>query len=129
MLTAQANSAAARAAVSRAKVELTEAQRDHERKKSLVDKQFITQSEADKANALVNTTREGVAAAEAQLGVADAQVKSAQANVAQREAALAQARVDLARTRITSPVNGIVIKRAIEKGRRWRPACSRPSCS
>jgi HlyD family secretion protein len=36
--------------------------------------------------------------------------------VAQREAALAQARIDLARTRITSPVNGIVIKRTIERG-------------
>ena len=46
----------------------------------------------------------------------EAQIKSAQANVAQRQAGLAQARVDLARTRITSPVNGIVIKRAIEKG-------------
>jgi hypothetical protein len=48
--------------------------------------------------------------------VTEAQIKSAQAGVAQREAALAQARIDLARTRITSPVNGIVIKRAIEKG-------------
>jgi HlyD family secretion protein len=50
------------------------------------------------------------------VGVAQAQVKTAQANVAQRDAALAQARIDLARTRITSPVNGIVIKRAIERG-------------
>jgi hypothetical protein len=50
------------------------------------------------------------------VGVSEAQIKSAQAGVAQREAALAQARIDLARTRITSPVNGIVIKRAIEKG-------------
>lgn len=116
VLTAQANSAAARAAVSRAKVDVAEAQRDHERKKMLVDKQFITQSEADKAQALVNTTRESLLSAEAQLGVTEAQVKSAQANVAQRQAAMAQARVDLARTRITSPVNGIVIKRAIEKG-------------
>jgi len=116
VLTAHANGAAARAMVSRAKVELAEAQRDYERKKMLVDKQFITQSEAEKALALVNTTRESVKSAEAQLGVTDAQVKSAQASVAQRQAALSQARVDLARTRITSPVSGIVIKRAVEKG-------------
>lgn len=116
VLTAQANSAAARAAVSRARVDLVEANRDLERKRSLVERQFITQSEADKAQALVNTTRESVSSVEAQLGVTEAQVKSAQANVAQRMAALAQARVDLARTRITSPVNGIVIKRAVEKG-------------
>jgi HlyD family secretion protein len=116
VLTAQANAAASRAAVSRAKVDLAEATRDYERKKMLVDKQFIAQSEADKAAALVNTTRESVKSAEAQLGVTDAQIKSAQANVAQRQASLAQARIDLQRTRITSPVNGIVIKRAIEKG-------------
>ncbi len=116
VLTAQANAAASRAAVSRAKVDHAEAIRDYERKKMLVDKQFIAQSEADKALALVNTTREQQKSAEAQSGVTDAQIKSAQANVAQRQAALAQARIDLQRTKITSPVNGIVIKRAIEKG-------------
>lgn len=116
VLTAQANAAAARAAVSRAQVDHTEAQRDLDRKRSLVERQFIAQSEADKAAALVNTTRESMASAQAQLGVTEAQIKSAQANVAQRQAALAQARVDLARTRITSPVNGIVIKRTVEKG-------------
>lgn len=116
VLTAQANAAAVRAAVSRARVDLTEAQRDLERKRMLVERQFIAQSEADRAQALVNTSTEAVRAAEAQEGVAQAQVKSAQANVAQRQAGLAQAQVDLARTRIVSPVSGIVIKRAIEKG-------------
>jgi len=116
VLTAQANVLASRTQVSRAQVDLDEAQRDHARKQSLVEKQFIAQSEADKARALVNTTTEALKAVQAQVGVAQAQVTAAQANVAQRQAALAQARIDLARTRITSPVNGIVIKRAIEKG-------------
>ena len=116
VLTAQANVAASRAQVSSAKTDLTEARRTHERNLMLVGKGFIAQSESDKSNALVNTTLEGVKAAEAQLGVSDAQVRSAQANVSQREAALLQARVDLARTRVTSPVNGIVIKRSIERG-------------
>jgi HlyD family secretion protein len=116
VLTAQANVMASRAQVSRAQTDLAEARRTHERNLMLAGKQFIAQSEADRSGALVNTSVEAVKAAEAQLGVTDAQVKSAQASVAQREAALAQARVDLARTRITSPVNGIVIKRAIEKG-------------
>jgi HlyD family secretion protein len=116
VLTAQANAAAGRAAVSRAQVDLTEANRDYERKKMLVDKQFIAQSEADKARALVNTMTEALKSAEAQLNVTSAQIKSALASVAQRQAALSQARVDLGRTRILSPVNGIVIKRAIEKG-------------
>lgn len=116
VLTAQANVSSARAAVSRARTDHSEAQRDLERKKSLVDKQFIAQTEAEKAQALVNTTRESVSSAEAQQGVAEAQVKSARAGVAQRQAQLSQARVDLQRTRITSPVTGIVIKRAVEKG-------------
>ena len=116
VLTAQANAAAARAAVSRARVDLAEARRDHERKTMLVDRQFIAQSEADKARALVNSTTEQVRSAEAQQAVTEAQIKTAEANVKQRQAALAQARVDLGRTRITSPVNGIVIKRAVERG-------------
>ncbi len=116
VLTAQANAIASRAGISRAQVDLNEAQRDFDRKQSLVEKQFIAQSEADKARALVNTTTESLKLAQAQAGVTEAQIKTAQANVAQREASLAQARIDLQRTRITSPVDGIVIKRAIEKG-------------
>lgn len=116
VLTAQANALAAQTQVSRAQVDLDEARRDSDRKQNLAEKQFIATSEADKARALVNTSLEAMKSVQAQVGVAQAQVKTAQANVAQREAALAQARIDLARTRITSPVNGIVIKRTIERG-------------
>lgn len=114
--TAQANVLAAQAQVSRAQVDFSEAERDLDLKQSLVEKQFIARSEADKARALVNTTREALKAVQAQVGVSQAGVKSAEAGVAQREAALAQARIDLARTRIVSPVNGIVVKRSIERG-------------
>jgi HlyD family secretion protein len=116
VLTAQASALAAQTQVSRAQVDLDEARRDFDRKKSLAEQQFIATSEADKARALVNTSEQALKTVQAQVGVAQAQVKTAQANVAQREAALAQARIDLARTRITSPVNGIVIKRTIERG-------------
>lgn len=116
VLTAQANAQAGRAGVSRAETELQEARRSHERNLSLVGQGFIAQSEADRTRALVNSLQESLKAAQAQLGVNEAQVQSAQANVAQRQAALAQARIDLQRTRITSPVQGIVIKRAIERG-------------
>ena len=60
------------------------------------------------------------------MAVTNAQVKSAQASVAQRESSLAQARIDLARTKITSPVNGIVIKRSIEKGQTVAASLSSP---
>ncbi len=116
VLTAQANVAASRAAISKAQVDLAEAQRDFERKRDLAEKQFIAQSEVDRTRALVNTNGELLKLAQAQLSVTEAQTKTVQANVAQREAVLGQARIDLGRTRITSPVNGIVIKRAIERG-------------
>lgn len=116
VLIAQANVVASRAAVSRAEVDLAEARRDDARKSDLVSRQFIAQSESDKARALVNTSIEALKSAQAQLGVTLAQVESAAATVQQREAALAQARINLERTRITSPVSGIVIKRAVERG-------------
>ncbi len=97
------------AALAKAKVDADELQRDFERKTRLVAQQFIAASEAEKAHALARSGAENVKLVAAQL-------QSALANVAQRESSLAQARIDLARTRITSPVNGIVIKRAIEKG-------------
>lgn len=97
------------AALAKARVDADELKRDFDRKGLLVAKQFIAASEAEKAQALARSGEENVK-------LVGAQLQSAQAGVAQREAALAQARIDLARTRITSPVNGIVIKRAIEKG-------------
>ena len=57
VLTAQANVASSNAQVSRAKLDLAEAQRDLERQQTLVDKQFVTQSVADKARALVGNLR------------------------------------------------------------------------
>jgi len=116
VLTAQANAAASRANLSRAQTDLAEAQRTHDRNLNLVAQGFISQSEADRTRALVNSAGESVKSAQAQLGVSEAQIKSAQATVAQREAVLAQAGVDLGRTRIKSPVDGIVIKRAVERG-------------
>lgn len=116
VLTAQANLLATQTQVSRAQVDLNEAQRSQDRTLSLVEKQFIAQSEGDKARALVNTSAEALKATQAQVGVSQAQVSAAKANVSQRDSALAQARIDLARTKITSPVSGIVIKRTIERG-------------
>ena len=116
VLTAQANAAASRANVSRAQTDVAEAQRTHDRNLNLVAQGFISQSEADRTRALLASAGESLKAVQAQVGVSEAQIKSAQATVAQREAVLAQAGVDLGRTRIKSPVDGIVIKRAVERG-------------
>lgn len=113
---AEADLEAARAAVGvqqaevlRARANLAEAQRDFERKKMLVDKNYISPAERDKAQSLFD-------AAAAALQVVESQAKNASAIVRQRTAQLDQARVDLERTEIRAPVDGIVVKRSVEPG-------------
>jgi HlyD family secretion protein len=113
---ARSGQAAQQAELARAKLNLSEAQRDFERKKTLVDKSFISGAELDKARTVVETTREQLKAVEAQLDVSRAQVNSARAAVKQRESLLRQAEVDLERTVIRAPVDGTVILRNVDAG-------------
>jgi HlyD family secretion protein len=116
VLTQQAIISAQRAGLSQAEVNWQEARRDVERKEQLRDKNFISGAEVDKARAVANALAEQVKAAQAQVEVAKATALNVAAAVKQREALLAQTRVDLARTEIRAPVNGIVIKRSVDKG-------------
>ena len=97
------------AEVMRAKANLAELQRDFERKKLLVEKNFLSSAERDKAQSNYDAGRAAVL-------VAEAQARSSSAQVRQRQAQLAQARIDLERTAIKAPVDGIVVKRSIEPG-------------
>ncbi len=113
---AEADLDSARAAVGvqqaellRAHANLAEAERDYQRKKTLVDKNFISPAERDKAQSLLDAAR-------AAKQVVESQAKSASSSVRQREAQLGQARVDLERTQIRAPVDGIVVKRSVEPG-------------
>jgi HlyD family secretion protein len=116
VLNAQANVGAVSAGLSRARLEFENAQRDLHRKQDLLAQQFISQTDFEAARNLAGTLGEGVKVAQSQVEVARAQVTSAKAAVRQREAALAQAQIDLERTEIRSPVEGIVIKRAVDVG-------------
>lgn len=116
VLTQQANAAAQNAMIAKAQVELAEAKRDFERKQQLVDKGFISGAERDKAQATYNAAVEQVNTVKAQAAVVQAGIRNAAAVVKQREAALAQAKIDLGRTEIRAPVNGVVIKRSVERG-------------
>jgi HlyD family secretion protein len=113
---AEADVEAARAAlgvqqaeVMRAKANLSEFERDFDRKKLLVEKNFISAAEREKAQSVLDAGR-------AALLVAQSQAKNSEAQVRQREAQQAQARIDLERTAIKAPVDGIVVKRSIEPG-------------
>ena len=97
------------AEVLRAQANLAEFQRDFERKKLLVEKNFISAAEREKAQSVFDAGR-------AALQVAQSQAKNSEAQVRQRDAQLAQARIDLERTAIKAPVDGTVVKRSIEPG-------------
>lgn len=115
-LTQEAAVASQRAQLARVQANLNEARRDFERKKQLVDRNFISPAERDKAESVLLATQAEYDAARAQVRVAEYQAASSQAVVKQRQAQLAQARVDLERTAIRSPVDGVVVKRSIQTG-------------
>lgn len=106
---ARAASLTQRADLLRVEAILKDAQRDYDRKKTLVSKNFISPAEIDKAESALDT-------AKAQREVALAQVQNGAAVVRQREAQRAQARIDLGRTEIRSPVDGVVVKRSVDRG-------------
>jgi HlyD family secretion protein len=98
----QADINAGQAGVRQAEATLANAQADYNRKKSLLDKGFISPAALDQATAAMRT--------------AQASVQAARARVGQSQAALRIQRTDLGRTTITAPINGIVVDRKVEPG-------------
>ena len=105
----RASVAVQKAEVARVTATLMDAQRDLERKKMLVEKNFISAADRDKSQATYEV-------AKAALDVALAQANNSGAVVKQRESQLSQAKVDLERTGIRSPVDGVVVKRSVDTG-------------
>lgn len=116
VLTQLANIGALRAEVSRARVNLADAERDFQRNKTLYEKNFVSAAALDKARAVFEGAQEQLKIAQAQLTVGESQMRNAEAVVKQRESQLAQAQVDLERTQIRAPVDGIVVKKSVEPG-------------
>ena len=116
VLTQRANVAALQAEVSRAKVNLADAEREFQRNKMLQEKNFVSVAVLDKAEFAWRTAQEQVKTAQAQLAVGESQVRNVEAVVKQRDSQLSQAKVDLERTTIRAPVDGTVIKKTVEPG-------------
>ena len=111
----------------RARITHDDAKRDLERKESLLQKNFISTAERDKAVFVEQGAAEAVRTVQAQVASAEAQVANARAVVKQREAALASARNDLSKTEITAPVDGVVISRQVEPGQTVAASLNTPT--
>lgn len=98
----RANLAAAEADVERQRVMLQDAGTKLARAQQLAERQLIPSSDLDAAAVARRT--------------AEAQVKAAAAQATQARAALKQSQVNLGKTVITSPIDGIVISRAVDVG-------------
>ena len=98
----EADLASARASVNEAQATLKNAEADYVRKADLAARQLIARNELDLALAARDQAR--------------ARVVSAQAGVQQRQAAVDNARLDVEYTIIRSPVDGVILLRAVEPG-------------
>ena len=106
-LVATVESSRARLAATRAKVEEAEAtrvekERDLVRKSALAEKKVVSALDLDTAKAAHERAVASLASARADVGVAEADLKLNETN--------------LAKARITSPINGVVLKRNVDPG-------------
>ena len=120
----------ARAQTNKARVTLENARRNMERRLALYRSGAASESQADDARTAYNqaqaqlesteaderAAKSLVAGRQAAITSARAQVEYALQQVRQKEAALHQATVELERTFIRSPVDGVVVERAVDVG-------------
>jgi HlyD family secretion protein len=99
---AEANLVRAEAEVERLAVTRDAARLALDRTTRLAEKRLVSDTELEAAQVSLSST--------------EAQVRSAEASVAQSRASLNQAKVNFAHTVITSPIDGIVISRAVDTG-------------
>jgi HlyD family secretion protein len=120
----------ARARTEKTRVSLVNAKRNLERRRALFQSGAVSESQIDDAQTIHDQTQSQVKSEEADEGAAEslvatreaalktarAQVDYAIEQVRQKEAALSQTEVDLENTFIRSPVDGVVIERAVDIG-------------
>lgn len=123
---AEASRATALASLTLQRATLTRV-RANTRTAQLTFDRTATLSERGNASAAaLDNARAALDAALADVSVAQAQIANAEAVLAQRDATLEGARIDLARTTIRSPINGIVVDRAVDEGQTVAASLSAP---
>jgi HlyD family secretion protein len=116
VLNAQANLKSAQANLEKADVAVSDAKRNLDRNRPLVERKVIAQSAFDTAQTNYDSAVAQQEAAKAQLESAKSQVESTKAQVEQTKAALKMAETNLRYTTIRSPVHGVVISRNVDVG-------------
>jgi len=106
---ARANIGTQEANLRKAQTSLDQADRDYKRQQSLAEQKLVSAS-------TVETALKTLELARGDLDVSRAQLTNSQASIKTKQAALDQSRIDLARTQIRSPIDGVVIKRSIDRG-------------
>ncbi len=109
MAVARANVGTQEANLRKAQTTLQQAERDYKRQLALVEQKLV-------AAATVEASLKALELARGDVDIAQAQLTNAKAAVRTRQASLDQARIDLSRTDIRSPIDGVVIKRSIDRG-------------
>jgi HlyD family secretion protein len=110
--TAKANLNNAMANLERQKVTLDDARQKLARARELAARQLATKVDLENAELNVKT--------------AEAQLKSTESSIVQAKASVNKAEVDLDHTVITAPIDGIVIKRSVDRGQTVAASMSAP---
>lgn len=116
---AEANIAVREAAIARTEANLRKSSREFERQKPLAEQGTISASALDATQAAFESMQ-------AELKMEQAQYRNAQAAFEQRLAAVEAARVDFERTNIRSPIDGVIIERAVDVGQTVAASMSAP---
>jgi HlyD family secretion protein len=116
---ASSNVVVQQANIDRAQANLRRARLEYERAEPLSKKGTLSISELDASLAAFES-------AKADVTMAEAQHVNALAAQDQRKASLESAEIDLERTKIRSPINGVVIERAVDQGQTVAASLSSP---
>jgi len=109
---ASASVALASANVSKAQVTVSDADRQYKRQKTLQDQQLVAGATVESAEVAFDTAKAALVASKAQL--------------AQAQAQLAQAKLNMSYATIYSPVDGVVLSRAVDVGQTVAASLSAP---
>lgn len=116
---AEANISVRKASIARTEANLRRTSREYERQQPLAEQGTISASALDTTQALFESTQ-------AELEMENAQLRNAEAAYEQRLAAVGSAQVDFERTKIRSPIDGVIIERAVDVGQTVAASMSAP---